>query len=38
VLVVLSSKVVKAMAKLQSLISKLFSPQVGLLNWSAVHH
>ena len=36
--VVLSSKVVKAMAKLHPLSALFFFPQVGLLNWSAVHH
>jgi len=37
-LVVMSSKVVKAMAKLQSRSAISLSPQVGLLNWSTVHH
>ena len=37
-LVVMSSKVVKAMAKLQSWSAISLSPQVGLLNWSGVHH
>ena len=38
-LVVMSSKVVKVMAKLKSLVSnRSLSPQVGLPTWSAVHH